>query len=157
MRKNIKTYIVSIIIALGAGGISALISKNNMDLYSEINQPSLAPPASVFPVVWTVLFLLMGISSAIIYSKAEEKPTAVRKALQVYGLQLAVNFLWSIIFFNLRIFWFAFFWLIFLWTLIIMMIYKFRKISPAAAYMQIPYLLWVTFAGYLTFMVAAMN
>ncbi len=155
MWKKIKPYVISVLIALGVGALSALFTSGNMDVYGTINRPSLAPPAIVFPIVWTILFTLMGISSAIVYTKGEGEERV--EALKVYVLQLVVNFFWSIIFFNLKTYFFAFLWLLILWVLIISMILRFYKISPLAAYLQIPYLLWVTFAGYLTFMIFLLN
>ncbi len=157
MWKKIKPYVISIAIALAVGGLSALLTKNNMDVYDTINRPSLAPPMWLFPVVWSILFILMGISSAMVYLKKDESPEAVTSALKVYGAQLVVNFFWTIIFFNMQAYLFAFIWLIILWILIVIMIVQFRKISLVAGYLQIPYLLWVTFAGYLTFMIYLLN
>lgn len=152
MWKKFKPYVISVAIALAVGGLSALFTKDSMDIYSTLNQPALAPPSWVFPVVWTILFTLMGISSARVYLKDR-----TNKGLLVYGIQLVVNFLWSIIFFNLRAFLFSFLWLILLWILIIVMILEFKKTDKIAAYLQIPYLLWVTFAGYLNLMIYILN
>ena len=153
MRK-LKTYAISIVIALAVGGISTLLTSGNMMLYQEINQPPLAPPGFLFPIVWTILFILMGISSAMVYITAPDKS---QKALTVYALQLVVNFAWSLIFFNLRVFFFAFIWILLLLALIVWMIYEFWKINKVAAYLQIPYLLWVTFATYLNFIIFILN
>lgn len=157
MWTKIKPYVISIVIALGVGGLSALFTKGNMDVYNTINRPALAPPMIVFPIVWGILFVLMGISSAIVYTKRDENPDDALDALKVYAFQLVVNFFWSIIFFNMRAYLFAFIWLVLLWLLIIVMILRFRKVSKTAAYLQLPYLLWVTFAGYLTFMIWILN
>lgn len=157
MWKKIKPYVFGIAIALGVGGLSSLLTKDNMQIYEQINKPALAPPMILFPIVWGILFVLMGISSAIVYEKRETDKEASQEALKVYALQLAVNFFWTIIFFNMQAYLFAFIWLIVLWVLIILMIIKFKKISPTAAYLQIPYLLWVTFAGYLTLMIYLLN
>lgn len=155
MKKRIKPYIVSVLIALAVGGLSALLTKNNMDIYNQIQKPTPAPPMLVFPIVWSILFALMGISAAIVYTgEGREKTTG---ALVLYALQLAVNFFWSIIFFNMRAFLFAFLWLVLLWALILLMIIAFARIKPLAAWLQIPYLLWVSFAGYLTLMVYMLN
>ena len=157
MQKD-KTYIVfiiSIAISLAVGGLSAFLTRNSMDIYQSINQPLLSPPAILFPVVWTILYILMGISSAIVYIHGKE--TDVSGALKIYAFQLVVNFFWSIIFFNMRAYLFAFVWLIILWLLIISMIVSFRKISSIEAYLQIPYFSWVTFAGYLNFMIYFLN
>lgn len=155
MWKKIKPYVISIAIALGVGALSALLTMNSMEAYRSINQPPLNPPMAVFPVVWSILFILMGIGSAIIYTKKDEAD--VYASLRIYGFQLVVNFFWSLIFFNMQAYLFAFIWLLLLWVLIIIMIIRFKRISPVSAYMQIPYLLWVTFAAYLNIMVYILN
>ena len=157
MWKKVKPYIISILIALGIGGLSAFLTRNSMEVYKNINQPPLTPPMILFPIVWSVLFILMGISSAIIYTKRSINPREALSGLIIYGLQLIVNFFWSIIFFNMQAYLFAFIWLLLLLVLIVIMILQFRKISPLAAYLQIPYLLWVTFAGYLNLMIFMLN
>lgn len=157
MWKKIKTYVISIATALLTGGLSALLTMGNMDIYSRINQPPLAPPPWLFPVVWTILYVLMGIGAALVYNRKDYKPDEVRTALIIYAVNLFLNFFWSIIFFNLEAYLFAFIWLVALWGVIIAMIVSFRKVSPAAAYMQIPYLIWVTFAGYLNFAIYLLN
>ncbi len=157
MTKKIKTYILSILIALGVGGLSALSTRNNMSLYRDIITPPLSPPSVLFPIVWTVLFILMGISAAIIYLDKDAKPADIDSALLTYALSLIVNFFWSIIFFNQRAFLLAFIWLLLLLFLIVRTIVKYYKINPTAAYLQIPYALWVTFAGYLTFAIWYLN
>lgn len=157
MWQKIKPYVISVAFALGVGGLSALLTAGNMDLYSQIVQPPLAPPPILFPIVWTILYILMGISSAMIWKERSAMPAEVNKALTVYGLNLFLNFFWSIIFFNFRAFLFAFIWLVALWAVILTMIIKFVKIKPVAGYLQIPYLLWVTFAGYLTLAIYLLN
>lgn len=157
MWKKIKPYVISVLIALAVGGLSALVTRESMDIYSQIVRPRLAPPGYIFPIVWTILFVLMGISSALVYVKAKESPTIQKTGLGVYALQLAVNFFWSVLFFNFQAFLVSFLWLILLWILIVIMILRFHKISPLAAYLQIPYLLWVTFAGYLNWMIYMLN
>ena len=157
MWKKIRPYVISVVIALAVGGISALLTMNNMDLYSKIEQPALAPPPWLFPVVWTILYVLMGIGAALVYNRKDFKPEETRNALIIYGVNLALNFFWSIIFFNLEAYLFAFIWLVALWIVIIAMIISFRKVSPVAAYLQIPYLIWVTFAGYLNLAIYILN
>lgn len=157
MWKKIKPYVISVAIALAVGGLSALITGDNMNVYKTLNTPPLAPPSVAFSIVWPVLYVLMGISAARVYTKRDTSGTQVSSALKTYALQLAVNFFWSIIFFNMRAFLFAFIWLLLLWVLILIMIVKFRRISPIAAYLQIPYLLWVTFALYLNLMIYILN
>ena len=154
---KIKPYIISVLIALGVGGLSAFFTRNSMDLYSTINTPPLSPPSILFPIVWTILFLLMGISAAMIYTDTNASQLSKKSALSTYALSLIVNFFWSIIFFNFRAFLFAFIWLLLLLFLIVRTIMKYYKINPTAAYLQIPYLVWVTFAGYLTFAIWLLN
>lgn len=157
MWRKIKPYVISIIIALAVGGLSAFLTRNSMEVYTNIKQPPLAPPSVVFPIVWTILFILMGVSSAMVYVKGRESGVPVGEALKIYALQLILNFFWTIIFFNMQSYLFAFIWLVLLWIAIILMIVSFRKVSPAAAWLQVPYLLWVTFAGYLNLMIYILN
>ena len=156
MKNKIKSYVIGILIPVGVGLLSALLTRGSMDIYSTFNKPSLAPPAILFPIVWTVLYVLMGIGSVIIYNSAANEKDKNR-ALTIYAVQLAVNFLWSILFFNLNTFLFSFIWLLLLWVLIILMIVSFYKINKTAALLQIPYLLWVTFAGYLNLSIYLLN
>ncbi len=155
--KILKTYVVAILIPLLVGGLAAFLTRGNMMLNDQIVNPPLSPPAILFPIVWTILYILMGISSARVYLKKESMPQEVSSALTVYALQLGFNFFWSLIFFNLRAFFFAFWWILILWVLIIVMILKFRKIDSVAAAINIPYLLWVTFAAYLNLAIYILN
>ena len=157
MWKKIKPYVISIAIALAVGGLSAFLTRNDMDVYKEIALPPLAPPSILFPIVWSVLYVLMGISSAIVYLKRNEKPNAVRNALSVYGISLVLNFMWNIIFFKFRVFLFAFIWLLALLAVIIRTVADYKKIKPIACYLQIPYAIWVSFAGYLNFAIWILN
>lgn len=149
MLKKYKSYIVSIAIALGVGGLSALATKGSMDIYGTLNQPPLSPPSFLFPIVWTILFVLMGIGSGGVYEKAKGNKDLLKRPLTIYAINLLVNFLWSIIFFNLRAFLFAFVWLIFLIAIIITMIIEFGKVCKWCGNLQIPYLIWCLFALYL--------
>lgn len=157
MWKKIKPYVISVAVALGVGALSALFTRGNMDIYDRIQTPPLTPPGILFPIVWSILYTLMGISSAIIYTKGKDESIPIYDAFKIYAIQLAVNFFWSIIFFNLEAFLFAFLWILLLWVLIIVMIKKFYEIDKTAAYLQIPYLLWVTFAAYLNFAIFLLN
>lgn len=155
MSQEKKTYIFIIILCETVGLISGLLSMMGMRGFDDVMQSELTPPGIVFSIVWLVLYALMGIGAARI-RLAEESLEQV-KALLIFSLQLAVNFFWSIIFFDLQAFQFAFWWLLILWVLIILMITAYHKVDKLAAYIQIPYLLWVTFAGYLTYMTWMMN
>lgn len=154
--KKIRPYIISVLIALGVGALSALITKDYMNIYEIIQRPPLSPPPAVFPVVWTILYTLMGISSAMIYTECGGTQEC-GEALRAYALQLVVNFFWSIIFFRWRMFLFAFIWLLLLVVLVIVMIIRFWKIKPVAAYLQIPYLVWLVFAAYLNLGIFILN
>ncbi len=151
--KDKSTFFIYLLIPLAVGSLSAFIS-GNAAMYSVINKPPLSPPSFVFPVVWTVLYILMGLSSYIV--SVSDNPSK-GAALKVYAVQLFFNFCWSIIFFGFSQYLFAFIWLLALIALIVLMIYKFYKISPLSAYLQIPYLLWCLFAAYLNFMIYKLN
>ena len=158
MKKQIRwgTLIVCIAIPLAVGAIASLLTKDSMMQFRELKQPPLAPPGWLFPVVWTVLYTLMGISSYLILTSGADREE-VQNALSVYAYQLAVNFLWPTFFFNFRWFFFSFLWLLLLIFLVISMIREFYKISKPAAYLNIPYLLWLLFAGYLNFTIWWLN
>ncbi len=157
MKSKVKTYVYSILFTLAVGGLSALLTKGNMDVYENITKPALAPPGWIFPVVWGILYTVMGISLAMVLNKGKDDGEYVLPAVRIYAFQLAVNFFWSIIFFNLRAFLLSFVWLILLWVLVAAMIFKFYSVSKPAAYINIPYFLWVTFAAYLNYMIYTLN
>lgn len=156
MKENGKIYAIWIAAAELVGFLSGWLSRRGMRIYSEtVVQPPLAPPMWVFPVVWGILYALMGIGGARIWLAPE---SAQRRAgLNLFVSQLVVNFFWSLIFFNLQAFGLAFAWLIVLWVLVAWMIWTFRKVDPPAAWLQLTYLLWLTFAGYLSFAVWVLN
>lgn len=143
-----KLYAFWILLTEAVGALSGWLTRKGVRTYQEtIVQPPLSPPGMVFPIVWGILFALMGVGAARIYASP---PSAARsRSLRLFGVQLTFNFFWSILFFNLQLFGLALLWLIALWGLILWMIRAFRKVDPLAALLQIPYLLWVTFAGYL--------
>ncbi len=156
MIKKIFSYVVGIAIPVVVGLLSALLTKDSMDIYKTIVQPPLAPPGILFPIVWSVLYVLMGVSSTLVYNDEADKREK-RIAFTLYALQLVANFFWSILFFNQRLFLASFVLLVLLWALIIGMIIRFYKINKPAALLQIPYLLWVTFAGYLNLAIYLLN
>ena len=156
-KSNIWVYVIFIGVTLAVGGLSALITSGSMDIYGDIILPPLAPPSILFPIVWTILYVLMGISAAMIYTDRFSSQKSKTDALTVYALQLIFNFFWSIFFFNLRAFLFSFLWLAVLLLLIVKMIVDFVKIKKLAGYLQIPYLIWVTFAGYLNLGIYLLN
>ena len=155
-RKNWKVYAIWVLIAEAVGGLSAWLTREGTKVFSEtVAQPPLSPPMLLFPIVWGILYLLMGISAARIY--LEPSSLSRSRGLNLYVAQLIVNFFWSLIFFNAQAFGFAFFWLLLLWVLVLLMILIFRKVDPLAGWLQIPYLLWLTFAAYLNLGVWYLN
>lgn len=154
---TVSACAISILITLAVGGISALLTMGNMDLYEEVRQPPLAPPAILFPIVWTVLYILMGISAAMIWTDSKASRSDKEAALMPYGASLFVNFFWSILFFNFRAFLPAFIWLVLLEFLIVMTIISYKRINTGAALLQIPYAVWVAFAGYLNVAIWILN
>lgn len=151
---KIKPLIISLAISLGVGALAGFLTSNSQEVYDALVKPPLAPPSWIFGVVWPVLFLLMGISAYLIY--ISDAPDS-RRALGIYGVQLAVNFAWSLLFFGIEIFLAAFFWLLLLWVLVVVMIVKFYRINKIAAYLQIPYILWISFAAYLNLSIYFLN
>ena len=154
-KSKTKVYGISIALSLVIGGLSALFTMMGMDDYRLAEKPALTPPEIVFPIVWTILYTLMGISAARVWIASEGKGS--NGGLMLYAIQLVANFFWSVIFFTLKAYGFAFFWLLFLWLLVLLMIISFSKTDKIAAYLQVPYLLWLSFAGYLNFMVWMLN
>lgn len=155
MTNNWKKRLICWAIPLAVGGLATLLS-GGMRSYQVINQPPLSPPAWVFPIVWTVLYLLMGEASYRVLVSGKDS-AEIRKALIAYGVQLALNFLWPLVFFGGKMYLTAFFILIGLWIAIFITLQRFSKIDETAGDLLIPYLLWVTFAGYLNFGVFLLN
>lgn len=151
-----KQYALGILLTESIGALSGWLSKDGMKIFSaSISQPPLSPPAFLFPIVWGILYALMGIGAVRIYLSPQS--TERNRALNVYITQLIVNFFWSLIFFNAQAYLFAFFWLLILWFLVLWMILLFHKVNPLAAKLQIPYLLWLSFAAYLNLGVWYLN
>ncbi len=149
-----EKLLLAIAIPLVVGALSAFFS-GGMAGYANFEKPPLSPPAWLFPVAWTVLYILMGIASYLVY---EKRPSdAADRALKVYAVSLFFNFFWSIIFFRFSAYLFAFLWLLGLWISVLVTLILFFKIRKAAGALMIPYLLWVTFAGYLNYMIYLFN
>lgn len=154
MKIHFKPLSISLLISLGVGAASAFVTRNSMDIYKSIKLPPLSPPSIAFPIVWTILFILMGIAAYLIYiSNSKNKGSA----LKFYGIQLLLNFIWPIIFFNMRSYLFAFIWLILLILFILKTFTSFKAINKKAAYLLIPYILWIIFAGYLNIAIYFLN
>ena len=149
-----------IFLPLMVGLVSSALTGDAMMTFGKLNQPPLAPPAWLFPVAWTILYILMGVASYLIYrlnpkTKAEKKIQTAE--LIIYFVQLFFNFMWTIFFFRLEMRWFAFGWLIVMWLMILALICMCAKNRKAAAWCLVPYLLWCTFASYLNIMIAILN
>ena len=153
--KSFKKRLLCWAIPLAVGGLGALLSGGMAD-YRAMNQPPLSPPGWVFPVVWTVLYLLMGEASYRVLTSGKDKEQ-IKSALIAYGVQLALNLLWPVIFFRGQMYLVAFILLIGLWIAIFITLRKFAQIDGTAGDLLIPYLLWVTFAAYLNFGVFLLN
>ena len=151
------TFALCAAIPLAAGGLSALLTRGSMDDFAALNQPPLAPPGWLFPIVWTILFILMGTASYLVVTAPTSPQADVGQSLWLYGMQLGVNFFWSIFFFCLSLYLFSFFWLLLLWGLILATLLLFARISKPAGLLLIPYLVWVMFAGYLNLGIYLLN
>lgn len=154
MKIQWKRLLLCLAIPLAVGGLAGILTKDSMMQFALVNKPPLSPPGWLFPVVWTALYLLMGLAS---YLVSRSDSAQKRPALILYAIQLIVNFFWSIFFFNFGWYLFSFFWLVLLWVLILLTIRAFWRVSPVAGILLIPYLLWVTFAGYLNLAIYLLN
>lgn len=153
---RITDLLIFILSAELVGVLSSLFAGNISEAYQTLEKPPLSPPAIVFPVVWTILYALMGISACIIYCSDAEKKQK-NSALRTYRIQLLVNFLWSIVYFRFQALWTSVIVITALLALIIVMIVKFYRIDKTAAFLNIPYLVWVLFATYLNVATAVIN
>ena len=152
--KKYKPYLKSIALPLAVGAVSAFITMKGMPYYQMQEKPFFTPPNIVFPIIWTILYTLMGISAARI-RQSNDPDKAM--ALKTYLLQLGVNFFWSVFFFGLHRYFLAFLWLLLLIFLVIRMIKEFADVDIKAAKLQIPYLIWCCFAAVLNFSVWWLN
>ena len=155
MNKNFKKRLICWAIPLAVGGLATLLS-GGMGSYRVMNQPPLSPPGWVFPVVWTILYLLMGEASYRVLVSGKDA-AKIKNALIAYGVQLFLNFLWPLAFFGGQMYLTAFFVLIALWVGIFVTIRLFSRLDETAGDLLIPYLLWVSFAGYLNLGVFLLN
>ncbi len=153
-KKKVLPIIIAIAIPLIVGGLAGLLTMNSMGFYETINKPPLAPPGFLFPIVWGLLYTLMGVSSYLVW---KEKTAESRMALYIYAFQLILNFVWPLLFFNGRMFLFSFVWLIILLITVIYMTIKFYNVNKLAGILQIPYILWLTFASYLNLAIFLLN
>ncbi len=157
IKKYILPYSVAIAIPLAVGTLSAFLTMENMDIYGVVNTPPLSPPSWLFPIAWTVLYILMGVSSAMVCIRRETSPEDAKRGIYSYVISLVLNFGWSLIFFNAGAFLFAFIWLCVMLYYIVRTVIFYFNVSKLAAYLQIPYIIWVAFAGYLNFGIFLLN
>lgn len=147
-------FIICIAIPIVIGFCSSLLTRNAMTSFDSMNKPPLSPPAWLFPIAWTILYILMGIACYMIYRTDDEMR---QLALLIYGIQLVMNFFWSIIFFNMELYWLAFVWLMIMWCMIIILLFVTKQFSIIAMFCLLPLALWTTFAAYLNLMIAILN
>ena len=153
---KLRTYALGIILVEAVGLLSGLLSRGGAEAFrASVLQPPLSPPGWVFPVVWTILYALMGVSAVRVWQSPSSG--ARSRGLNLFAAQLILNFFWPLIFFNARAYGLAFVWVVVLWVLVLLMILEFRKVDRVAALLQIPYLIWLTFAAYLAFGVWRLN
>lgn len=155
MWEKIRPYLGFSALALAVGGLSAALTQGEMESFAALRQPPLSPPGWLFPVAWTILYLLMGIGMGVVWRGSSGNVR--RRAVTLWGVQLGVNFLWPLLFFLWKARLLALFWLILLLVLVARMASEFEKTSVTAARLQIPYLLWLLFAGYLNLGVYLLN
>ena len=156
MKIQWKKLLICLAIPLGVGVLAGLITRDSMETFAALTKPPLSPPGWLFPVVWTILYLLMGLASYLVLT-ADSSKRKINAALQVYGWQLGANFIWPLLFFSAEAYLPAFLWLLLLWALIAVTLYRFAHIRAAAGWLLVPYLAWVTFAGYLNLGIYLLN
>lgn len=149
-----KALLINIAVPLLTGAIASLISREGFKEYGNVVQPALSPPGWLFPIVWTILYILMGISTYLIYEKDK---TINKPSLILYAIQLAINFIWPVFFFGFKAYLFSFILLIVLALFVVTMIIFFYKENKLSGLIQIPYLLWLIFASYLNLSVFILN
>lgn len=156
MRKSTLNFILAILFPTLVGVLSAFLTSGNMELYQTIVQPPLAPPPIVFPIAWTILYIMMGAASYFSTISSKSLHDWVQANLW-YLLQLAMNFLWSIFFFNLKLYLFSLIWLIGMYAAIIVCTVHYFRIDKRAGWLMVPYNIWMAFATYLNLAIVIMN
>lgn len=152
---KLKIYGIFILLTEAVGAVAGLLTALGMEKYAAAEKPALTPPAFLFPIAWSILYALMGAGITRVWLTEESGERS--RALRLYGVQLFMNFMWSIFFFNFQAYGFAFFWLLILLLFIIFMTFSFSRVDKISGYLQIPYILWVSFAAYLNLMVWLLN
>lgn len=154
---NLKRLLTAIAIPELVGLLSAIITGNIGETYKSFTQPPLSPPGIIFPIVWVILYGLMGVASYIIFEERKASEEKQKQALTFYGLQLAVNFIWPIVFFKFEAYTAAVFVIFILLVLVIITAAKFKALSKTAFWLLVPYIVWLLFATYLNIGVAVLN
>lgn len=152
--KKYKPYLISLVITFIAAGIGAAATYAGMDGFMKLSQPLFSPPSFLFPVVWTILYILMSLAAARVYVLEGKRFTT---PVKLYAVQLFFNMVWSILFFGFGAYLAAFIWLVILWVLVLLMIMTFYPVCKGCAFSQIPYLMWLSFAAYLNFGIYYLN
>lgn len=146
-------FLFQLALSLGGGILVGLLTSGR-EVYETLTKPPLSPPAILFPIVWSILYTLMAVSAALILSSQKGRDSGV---IKLYYIQLAVNFVWPFLFFNLGFLTLSFVWILLLIALVALMIYKFYGINKTAALLQLPYLIWLLFAAYLNLGFVVLN
>ena len=154
MKIDYKKLAICIAIPIALGALSGFITRGETQQFAYLNQPPLSPPAIIFPIVWTILYALMGIASYII---VRSDCTIRTSALRIYAVQLVFNILWPVVFFSFKLYLLAFIWLIVLFLLVLITSLLFYSCKKSAGYLMIPYILWLIFAGYLNLSIYLLN
>lgn len=156
VQKPWKNVLVWVIISEVVGVVAGLLTQNAVEIYGQMAvKPPLSPPNWLFPVVWSILYALMGIGAGLVFSQVSDQDR--NRGINLMVGQLVINFFWPLLFFNAQAYGIALLWLILLLVLVIWMALEFRKISPLAALLQIPYIIWLIFATYLNAAVWYLN
>lgn len=155
MKIKAKSLALCLAIPLAVGAVSGFITRGSMTIFRQLKKPPLSPSGWVFPVVWTILFLMMGLASYLVLAANYTKQQT--KAFMAYIAQLIINFFWPVFFFKYKLYFFSFLWLVILWVLVVVTIRYFYAVSKKAAYLLIPYLLWIIYAGYLNLFIFLLN
>ena len=162
-KNKVKNFFIAagmILLPLVGGSIITLFTIHAQETFGEFNQPPLVPPAWLFPVMWTILYIMMGVASYLIYRVKAKKPVEKKlktAELVLFYVQLLFNFAWTLIFFNLDVKYFAFGWLIVMWLMILALMIMCGRNCKKAMWLLLPYLLWCTFAAYLNISIAILN
>ncbi len=154
MKIKWKPLAVCMLLPLALGAVVSVITMNAMSAFETLQKPPLSPPGWLFPVVWTILYLIMGYASYRVWMSGNERR---RDALQAYGFQLFLNLIWPLLFFSFGWYGISFAWLVALWIAVLVTLLRFRAIDKTAGWLLAPYLVWLTFAGYLNLGVFLLN